>query len=304
RQATINRRLGREEAALRLYLAAVKRDKDLALELADYYRELLRDDDAAEWYKQIPQNSALFAEAQSRLEQLEIEREARRYGWSPTHRAVSQRVRNVVRRAEALLGRGQIAGAEELARSAAEENPQYGEAHRVHGDALAALGKSELALNTWLRGVVVEPNNAELIRRIALAYRDTDRNVEAIVLIGRALQLRPDWTELRLDLALALRESGDLPGAFREVSRFLDAEQQQPRRDEATQLQGELSALLKTTPEATEAEPEQNIGSFPPSSRARTMSLSASASPASLPCSVSTSTRFTCATSRSGESSI
>ncbi|MEM6533635.1 MAG: tetratricopeptide repeat protein, partial [Myxococcota bacterium] len=255
RQAVLNRRLGREDAALRLYATAAKGDPSLALEIGDYYRELLRDDDAAEWYKKLPKDT----DAKARLEQLEIEREARRFGWSPTNRQVSQRVRNQLRRAEELLGRGQIAGAEELARNAALENPQFAEAHRTHGDALAALGKRSLALDTWLRGFVVEPNNAGLVRRIALAYRNSDRLLEAAVLFERALQLRPDWHELRLELALSLRESGDLPGAFREINRFLEGNTGTSRVAEATQLQGELATLLKAEPTQTATAPNKDI---------------------------------------------
>lgn len=246
RQAVVARRSSDETAALRFYREAIALDGDdfeLLLTLGDYYRELARDDEAAEWYRRIPRSSELYPRARERIEQLEIEREARRYGWSPATREVSQRVRRLVRRADELLARGQLVAAEQVARQAANEAPQYADAHRVLGDTLAARG--EAALAAYLRGFVVEPNNADLIRRIALTYRDSGRNAEASVLLARALQLRPDWQELRLDHALALRSSGDLPGALREVSRFLEAGQGVAREAQARKLERELTALLK-----------------------------------------------------------
>ncbi|MEM6731091.1 MAG: tetratricopeptide repeat protein, partial [Myxococcota bacterium] len=246
RQATVARRSSNEPEALRFYreaLLAAPDDAELALTLGDYYRELARDDDAAEWYRSIDKKNELGAIARERLQQLEIERAARRYGWSPATREVKRRVRLLVRRADELLARGQLAAAEEIARTAVNEAPQYADAHRVLGDARVAQGKD--ALPVYLRGFVVEPNNAALIRRIGLAYREDERHAEASVLLARALQLRPDWTELRLDLALALRSSGDLPAALREATRFLENGDAIPRRQEAQRLKDELSALQK-----------------------------------------------------------
>ncbi|MEO0811548.1 MAG: tetratricopeptide repeat protein, partial [Myxococcota bacterium] len=237
RQATVHRRLGEEASALRLYREAVDLDPDnheLFVTLGDYFRELARDDQAADWYTRVPKQSEFYVRAKERLEQLEVERAARRYGWSPATRAVSRRVKTFVRRADELLGRGQLVAAEELARQAVQEAPQYADSHRVLGDALAAQGQA--ALSTYLRGFAVEPSNADLVRRIALIYRQENRDAEASVLLSRALELRPDWSELQLDLALALRSSGDLPGALKQVNRFLNSGLDVPRAEEATNL--------------------------------------------------------------------
>ncbi|MEL6758758.1 MAG: tetratricopeptide repeat protein [Myxococcota bacterium] len=261
RQATVARRRGREADALRYYGEAIdlsSDDPNLMLTLGDYYRELAQDELAAQWYRRIPETNPVRAEALERLEQLEIEREARRYGWSPTSRGSSPKAQNLVRRADALLARGELSEGEKLARQAVEIAPQDANAHRVLGDIELARRFPERALASFLRGLVVEPNHAGLVRRVGLSYQAQSRFAESSVLLTRALQLRPDWIELRVDLALALQRTGELPASLRELDRFLDSERIHPRRREAERLRADLSGLFSSDPTPT-ASPDSSV---------------------------------------------
>lgn len=261
RQATVARRRGREADALRYYREAIDVSSDdapLILALGDYYRELAKDELAAQWYRKIPETSPLQADALERLEQLQIESEARRYGWSPTSRQLSPKAQNLIKRADALLARGRLSDGAELAHQAVELAPQDADAHRVLGDIELARRSPERALDSFLRGLVVEPNHAGLVRRVGLSYQAQSRFAESSVLLTRALQLRPDWIELRVDLALALQRTGDLPASLRELDRFLEGERVHPRRREAEKLRADLSGLLSSDA-APRASPDSSV---------------------------------------------
>jgi tetratricopeptide (TPR) repeat protein len=103
---------------------------------------------------------------------------------------------------------------------------QYQRAQDVYGKALehvrgrpgAAAGQT--ALDSYAAGKI-----ANLHAVVAEAYASVQRHTEAAVEYRRALALCPTFVDLRIKLAQALRDSGDLAGALAENRRAVEGAQ-------------------------------------------------------------------------------
>jgi tetratricopeptide (TPR) repeat protein len=95
---------------------------------------------------------------------------------------------------------------------------QYEKAQEVYGKALAQVQKGKrdpagnLPLDAYTKGKL-----ANLHAVVADAYSSVQRPAEAAAEYGRALALCPAFVDLRVKLAQALRDAGDLPAARKEL---------------------------------------------------------------------------------------
>ena len=250
RQARVASRLQRGDEADRFYrevLSLGEPDDAIRIELGDHHRDRDDAEEALRWYRQVGSSSARFEEARERIWQLEVDLQARRFGWTPQGPAASPQVRTLTTQARRLFQQQRLKEAERALRQALELAPQHTDARGLLGDVLRAAGQRERAELEYLRGLAFNQGSAELHARLGELYLEGDearRAAEAVVLLSRALQLRPDWAELHLSLARALRLSGDLPRALRSVRTYLAATPEETKRDEALALEQTLDRLL------------------------------------------------------------
>lgn len=267
KQATVARLRGDSDTALRFYRqvrSASPDDEALLVELGDYHRELGDDDEAMRWYRRVSKESPEHTVAQQRLEQIDIERQARRFGWTPHSSAPSEHDRTIASRVESLIARNRFGEALALVQQLVDDAPLFALAHRLEGDIHSQRGDITLAQHCYLRGLAIEPNDATLLSALASSYRKSTppRHAEAAVLLTRALQIRPDWDQIRLDRASSLRAIGDLPEAYREIGRYLErANDSESRRDAGQALADELAALLDAPAPTVPAVEESDLTS-------------------------------------------
>jgi tetratricopeptide (TPR) repeat protein len=242
--------LGRADEAerhYREYVARRKPDDALRIEIGDFYRDFGREDEALSWYRRVADREKLGREAARRIWQIEVEREARRYGFSREPESIPTKARSIAAKGRVLYLQRRIAEAERLLRLAVRLAPQFAGAQADLGDVLRDAGRRREAELAYLRALAVEPGNAEISVRLGdlyLAERTPGRAGEAALFLARALQLRPDWTHLHLPLARAYRAAGNLRRALTHVSRFLAEAPDGAARREAVALKQAIEPLL------------------------------------------------------------
>ena len=178
-------------------------------------------------------------------------------------------------RAVALGQAGRVKDAEESEREALSLNPLLPEPHNHMGVLLARQGRAQAALAHFETAASLDPNNARawnnranallaLGRRdearaayehaTALAPRDPDplnglgtlavedgRADAAATLFRRALELAPDMADARLNLAVALAQSGQRVEALAEIDRLLAANNDREIASRAARLRQDLA---------------------------------------------------------------
>ena len=245
RQAHLATRRGQFDAARRFYdarLARAPADDALALELGDFYRALGEPDRALDWYRRVRSPDGDLTEAARRIRELEIEREARRFGWvQPTGEPPPQ-ARTLLERARAALGARRPDDAARLLEEATTLAPDFADAWHALGDAHAARGDDTPAEIAWLRALVIDAAHADAARRLGELYRRRERWPDAALMLTRALTLRPDRTELHLEIARAWQSAGDLPRALRRVRLGLAALPEDAPDDALRALERRLTA--------------------------------------------------------------
>jgi len=251
RQARVATRRGRfHEAELfyREYLDIEKPSPDRCLELGDFYRDFGRTGEASRWYKQVTDDSETGRLAAQRLWELAARHQARRFGWTPRQDEVPSMARELAARGRIQRRQGNLEEAEKLLREAVTLAPHYAHARASLGDVLADQGRSRAAEMEFLRALAVDSRNAENHVRLGdlyLADPDQDRAAEAALFLSHALQLRPEWTSLRLKLARAHQASGNLENALTQVNLFLVDQIGEEERREAQLLKRALMRVLR-----------------------------------------------------------
>lgn len=246
-QARVASRRGHPAEAERHYLVYLQKspvDDALALELGDFHNHLGRADDALRWYRRVSDPDGLLPVAARRIRELEIEREARRYGWTRPSEELSERSRRQAEQARSLSQDGRHEEAVRLLREVVARSPRFAEAHADLGDALRALGRAQEAELALLRAAAIEPGNADILSRVADFLAEAERPAEAVIFLTRALDQRPDWADLRFRLARAHQAAGDLPRALHQVVRFLDSSPDARQAAAARELERALQAAL------------------------------------------------------------
>ncbi len=250
RQARVGVLRGEYEEAERFYkeyLSNRKPGDALRLEIGDFYRDLGRGDEALQWYRQIDDED-LGREAAGRIWELEVEKQTRRFGWAKTAEAIPAKARILAARGRKALVRRQYGEAERLFGEALALAPAFAEARADLGDLLRATGRPAAAELEYLRALAIDQADAEVLARLGDLYlsdlSNDGRAAEAALFLSRALDLRPDWSDLHLSLAQALRAAGDLPQALRHIRRYLASSAGAPTRQKALALQRQIEALL------------------------------------------------------------
>ncbi len=219
-------------------------DDALALELGDFYRDAGRADDALQYYRQV--SGAQTTVAAQRVFELEVDKEARRYGLSRRDRSLDPQLASLRQQARFLVGQRKLAEAEAMLRDGVARAPERAELHAELADVLLAAGRTDAAELEFLRAIALDGSQPEVYVRLSELYLASQhtRATEAAWLLERALAARPDWVRPHLLLARAYREQGDLPRALSHVSRFVAQASPGLERDDAIALQASLQVAL------------------------------------------------------------
>jgi len=247
RQARVAARRGLYEEAVHFYrefsfMGEVSDEK--LLEIGDFYRDFGKQDEALQRYRKVSDEGELGRQAAQRIWQIEVERQARQFGWVTGRESIPSTARILATRGRIEYGKGNLRAAERLLSEALGLAPHFSEARMNLGDVLRDAGHADLAELAYLRALAVDHGNAELHARLGELYLTgkgkTGNASQAAFFLSHALQLKPEWTSLRLKLARAYQGSGSLAAAMREVERVLA---QTTVEDERTQALAMKEAL-------------------------------------------------------------
>ncbi len=252
RQARVAARRGMFEPA-RLHYQEYEMRVELSdrrrLEIGDFHRDFGRSDIAARYYREVAGNGVLSAEAKARLEQLELEQAAKRYGWTASLQPVPVRVRTLATRATLFYGRGRLNEARRLLEEALAMAPHYAQARMWLGDVLRDQGDRAAAELTYLRALAIDSGNADIHLRLGdlyLAEPKANRSAEAALFYHNVLQLRPEWTTARLRLVRACQAAGNLAEARSHLDTYLEqVAEGSPEHREALLLRDALAGVLE-----------------------------------------------------------
>lgn len=228
RQARVAARRGLYQEArhfYREYSFMVELSDEKLLEIGDFYRNFGKQDEALERYRKVSDEGEFGRQAAQRIWQIEVERQARQFGWVTGREAIPSTARILATRGRIEYGKGNLREAERLLSEALALAPHFSEARMNLGDVLRDAGHADLAELAYLRALAVDHGNAELHARLGELYLTgkgkTTNASQAAFFLSHALQLKPEWTSLRLKLARAYQGSGSLAAAMREVERVL-----------------------------------------------------------------------------------
>ncbi len=250
RQARIAAMVGNFPEAERFYQEYLHQRKPtdkLRLELGDFYRDLGRTEESLRWYREID-DEELGKKAAGRMWEIEVEKQTREFGWTNPTGVIPAGARALASRGRMFLQKGLHAEAERLLGEALEIAPGFSMARADMGDLYYREGRYQEAELAYLRALAVDQRNAEIYARLGDLYLsatvEEPRSAQAAMFLARALDLRPDWTELHFRLAMALRGAGDLVGALRHVTRYLNSGQDIENRQTALSLKRSMEALV------------------------------------------------------------
>ncbi len=77
------------------------------------------------------------------------------------------------------------------------------------------------AISSYLAAIKLDPNFAEAMNNLGLAYDQQGRAEEAVALYDRALRIKPNYPEAHLNYAIILERMGYLPEAKKHYQSFL-----------------------------------------------------------------------------------
>jgi predicted O-linked N-acetylglucosamine transferase (SPINDLY family) len=108
-------------------------------------------------------------------------------------------------------------------RRALEIQPDFAEAYANLGIALIALGQPEHAVDAFHTALKLQPANVEVARNLGTALMKIPARVnEAILVLRRVLELKPNFAEAGNDLGCALKYAGQLEAAVAAFRRVLE----------------------------------------------------------------------------------
>ncbi len=110
--------------------------------------------------------------------------------------------------ANALMLKGDAAGAEALYREALAIRPDFPEAQSDLGNMLVFEGKADEAIAQYRKALALRPRYAEAYNNLGFALLKEKRYDEAIEEFRQALALRPDYSQARVNLEDALAQKG------------------------------------------------------------------------------------------------
>lgn len=238
-------RLVQAERFYKEYLVLRRPTETLKLELGDFFRDMGKTDEAVDWYQSV-NSEKVKPLAEGRLWELEVEAQSVRLGWQGAE--VSAKSERLAHNARQLFNEKKYAHAEQLYLKVLKNSPTYAGAMAGYGDLLYRTGRVRDAELSWLRALVIDRDNPALYAKLAqlyLARKNSDQAGWAVVFLTRALELRPQWIDLELDLAVALRETGDPLGALSHVKIFLGrVGTDSAKRQDALKLKRSLETLV------------------------------------------------------------
>lgn len=113
-----------------------------------------------------------------------------------------------------------------LARNLYEEvvriAPGHAEAWNNLGVVCLKLGDKAAAMNAWGRGLLADPERAELHNNVGSMLQCEEKFEVASVYLLRAVRLDPEMAEARVNLALCLQTLGRLKAARRHWREYLE----------------------------------------------------------------------------------
>ncbi len=252
RQARIDALRGDFQSGKRYYnqyLAKREPTDRLRLELGDFYRDFGQSDEALLWYREIEDSEELGKRAAGRIWEIEVERQAQRFGWTRRTEVIPAKARSLAARGRILLNRKQYDEAARLLEQALTAAPGFAMAHADLGDLMRATGRVAQAELSYLRALAIDNGNAEVHARLGdlyfQQYESTQtKAAEAALFFSRALEIRPDWTDLHFKLARTKRAIGDLAGALEHLDLFLVGAKSVEKQRQATVLKQAINTLL------------------------------------------------------------
>lgn len=147
-------------------------------------------------------------------------------------------------------------------------DPVFADADLHEGDARWLSGEwpeAEAFFRSYLERSGTSPWAPYALRRLASCLSRTGRDAEAIEALARVVEIAPDHADSRLELAVLLRDRGDLSGAMGHLDR---ARAILPERGTYAMARGTTLAVLGRRDEAL-AELRAAVGSRPSWERAR-----------------------------------
>lgn len=227
------------------YLVLRRPTEKLKLELGDFFRDMGKTDEAVQWYTSVA-DEKVKPLADGRIWELEVEAQSVRLGWQGPE--VSKKAQRLAHNARQLFNEKKYHQAEQLYLQTLQNSPTYAGAMAQYGDLLYRVGRVREAELTWMRALVIDRDNPALYAKLAQLYltlKNSNQVSWAVVFLNRALELRPQWIDLELDLAVALRETGDPLGALSHVKIFLGrVSPDSSKRQDALKLRRALETLI------------------------------------------------------------
>jgi len=154
------------------------------------------------------------------------------------------RVEGWVNLGSALLESGRFKPAVAALGKVTELQPTLGIGHMLLGDAFRQLGEMKVALRSYRTAVALQRSPLAL-NKLACALRTDGQGAEAATLYREAIDLDPDFSLARVNLATLRIEAGDFDGAAAMLVALEDAALPAPEREEALSSQRALSEYFR-----------------------------------------------------------
>jgi len=184
------------------------------MSMGDYARSVGNLDAAAGWYRQATSERS-YAEAEVRFAALLAARGRYDDAFAHYRMAMSEDPRNAFAYTSygvLLADRGRLTEAVEAHRRALALDPDLMEGHLNLGSALDDLGRYDEALREYEAALRLRPS-VEVYNNLGVLFLKTDRALEAVPMLRKALALRSDVATVHENLGYALRAVGDQAGA-------------------------------------------------------------------------------------------
>ncbi len=215
------------------YRRFIEESPDIApgalIEIADFYYEAGNGEEARRIYQIVETSNTSddFGQmARTRLLKLDVELEAARI--APfLHSSISPKAEVLSNQGRQALSQGRIKDAEQFYNQAIMESPFYADALIELGDIYLLQERIDDAEKAYIRAGIADPSNAMAKIQLGLLYLDYfggKLGFKAAETFEQALQLRPEWNELRYFRAKALTQNAQFSEALVEFKRYLDTD--------------------------------------------------------------------------------
>lgn len=139
---------------------------------------------------------------------------------------------------------GELDAAIEAFDQAVRLNPNTPITHRELADAYSAAGRVDDAFAELMAALLVDPADADALAAIGQLFLDDDRAGDALPVLSRAVELKPDRLQTHYALAMALSRTGRAAEAARQFEQFhrLSRQSLETRRRQVTGQAGPSEA--------------------------------------------------------------